>query len=480
MIRRRLIGLNIAVFIFICLLITTYSLQFVFLGNYLFILEDFHNLSDNVLMARNLEKDVLPGADSGSISSISIMEYLGKIEAGITRQEENIVSAVGRRELLEFQAAMDGYRTIFASYSNTSSKTIDAQTVREKGKVIEDFARRLLDIQKQKIRSRSQVMHFTFLSITGALFLFIITGLYLQAKSVLGRIAFVQQAAKRGVDGNFQPITDDVVHPDEISDLIRVFNMMASELETRQEQLIQAGKLAALGTFSSSIAHELNNPLNNISLSADTLLEELPSLDQKEAKEIITDIITQTERATAVVKNLLDFSRAKTPSTERLEIKDVLAKTEKLIANELRLNGIRVEDHVPLNLPPVMGDMQELQQVFLNLLVNSIQAMPAGGTITLEAGEESSGYIRIEVSDTGPGIAPGNIDHIFDPFYTTKEVGKGTGLGLSIVNGIVKKHGGYIEVKSKLKAGTTFSIFLPLAGCQKTTVRAIDASRGPR
>ena len=171
-----------------------------------------------------------------------------------------------------------------------------------------------------------------------------------------------------------------------------------------------------------------------------------------------------------MVKNLLDFSRDKAPSTEPLDIKSVIAKTEKLIANELRINAIWLEDYTPSNLPLIMGDMQKLQQVFLNLFVNSIQAMSTseGGLIHIDAKEESDGYIKINVSDTGAGIEAENVERIFDPFYTTKEVGKGTGLGLSIVYGIVKKHGGKLEVKSKMNAGTPFSLYLPIAGHEKT------------
>jgi len=469
-IRKRIIVLNILVFSFIIFLIIAYSLQFFSIEKNLFMLEDFHDIFDSVLEVRRYEKNFLLGVGSENISNI--LQYLNKIENDIVRQEENIINVVGNRKFHHFGATLDGYRSIFISYSKSAniSTAINSQAVREKGKEMVTFSRQLLDDQQQKIRNRLKTTIFLFMAITGAFFLFIFLGLHLQAKSVLDRIAFVQQATKNVTEGNFQPIVYYTANQDEISDLIRAFNKMASELDKKQEQLIQSRKLAAIGTFSSGIAHELNNPLNNISLSADTLLEEFYSLEEEEAKEIITDIITQTERATGVVKHLLDFSRDKAPSVQPLDIKKVIAMTEKLIANELRLKHIWMEDYIPDNLPPVMGDMQKLQQVFLNLFVNATQAIQESGLISLEAKEEPPGYIRINVSDTGTGIEPENIEHIFDPFYTTKEVGKGTGLGLSIVYGIIQKHGGYIEVNSKMNIGTTFSIFLPVTKDNETGV----------
>lgn len=338
---------------------------------------------------------------------------------------------------------------------------IDPKSVRQQGKEMAEFTRQLLDDKQRKIRNTFKLTFISFVMITGAIFHFIITGLYLQSKRVLRRISFVQQATKNVVAGNFKPITCNDTHEDELTDLINAFNAMALELDNRQELLIQSRKLAAIGTFSSGIAHELNNPLNNISLSADTLLEEFSSLEEDEAKEILGDIITQTDRATGVVKNLLDFSRDKAPTAESLNIKEVLAATKRLVANELRLKAIWLEDYVPDNLPLIKGDMQKLQQVFLNLFVNSIHVMPEGGLIYLDAAEAPPGYIRINVNDTGSGISPENLEQIFDPFYTTKAVGQGTGLGLSIVYGIVKKHGGYVEVKSKINVGSTFSVYLP-------------------
>lgn len=458
--------LNVLVFIFIAFLIVAYTLQFYSMEKNLLILEDFHDLFDNVLEVRRYEKNYLLGVGSENIDTI--LDYLDTIDEDIDRQEDNIVRLTGRERLGNFRTIVDEYRAIFAgSHSpgpeDAERMQIDEVSVRAKGMEMVEFTKVLLDDKQKSIRNSLKLTIIGFVVLTGDFFFFIIVGMYYQAKSVLDRIAFVQQATRNVLKGNFEPIICANDKQDEITDLIDAFNKMASELESRQEQLIQSRKLASIGTFSSGIAHELNNPLNNISLSADTLLEEYSSLSEEEVREILTDIITQTDRATEVVRNLLDFSRDNPPSTKPLHVKQIVAATRKLIANELRLKAIWLEDYIPDDLPLLMGDMHKLQQVFLNLFVNSIYVMPEGGLIHIDARQEPAGYVRINVSDTGSGIAPEKVGHIFDPFFTTKEVGKGTGLGLSIVYGIVKKHGGYIEVKSKINVGTMFSIYLPMA-----------------
>ncbi|HHD64577.1 MAG TPA: two-component sensor histidine kinase, partial [Desulfobulbaceae bacterium] len=273
--------------------------------------------------------------------------------------------------------------------------------------------------------------------------------------------ASIRKATRDMAAGKFTPIHVPRAH-DEITNLIVSFNHMGEALKQKQDELLQSKKMASIGTFSSGIAHEINNPLNNISLSADTLLEEFDSMDEEEIKEILGDIMTQTERASKIVRNLLDFSRARATEMEPLHIDEVLQKTTKLIANELRIHKVALETKIADGLPVVHGDFQKLQQVFLNLIINAKQAIGEYGRIFIEARLTDNDTIRVDLSDTGPGIDQEHLEQIFDPFFTTKEAGKGTGLGLSIVYGIVKKHGGYIEVASKVGEGTTFSVYLPV------------------
>ena len=177
---------------------------------------------------------------------------------------------------------------------------------------------------------------------------------------------------------------------------------------------------------------------------------------------MIQDIIVQSERASEIIKNLLDFSRSEKPEMVSTSIYSVICDTLKLVKNQMLLSGVEEKVDVPADLPDVCGDYKSLQQVFLNLFINSIQAMRNGGNLTVSGMVVNDGTaVRISVSDTGEGIDPEAIHHIFDPFFTTKEVGKGTGLGLSVTYGILQKHGGTIEAHSQKGHGATFVVTLP-------------------
>jgi signal transduction histidine kinase len=194
-------------------------------------------------------------------------------------------------------------------------------------------------------------------------------------------------------------------------------------------------------------------------------MEDFTEMTKEEASEMMMEILAQADRASQVVKNLLEFSRTERPVLLELSINDVLDRTIKLIKNQIMVTGIQLKRENSKNLPLIQGRNQDLQQVFINILLNSIQAMKdlsGENIITIRTGPGPDGYIRIDFSDTGIGIKPENMKHIFDPFFTTKPVGRGTGLGLSLVYGIIRTHGGYIEVKSEINKGTAFSIYLPI------------------
>jgi len=206
----------------------------------------------------------------------------------------------------------------------------------------------------------------------------------------------------------------------------------------------------------------LNNPINNIYLTAESLLEDYGTLSESEGKELLSDVLSQAERAGDIIKNLLDFSRNEMPSFADLDINEVIQKALKLVKNQTMLSGIGVETAISPDIPSVRGNFRNLEQVFLNLFINAIQAMPGGGSIRVSASRTPDQTIKITVQDTGIGIKPEDLEHIFEPFYTTKAVGRGTGLGLAVSYALVKKHGGYVEVQSQVNSGTTFSIYLPV------------------
>jgi signal transduction histidine kinase len=273
----------------------------------------------------------------------------------------------------------------------------------------------------------------------------------------------MQQYMEKIAHGDYTSIPESECKSQEFFSLFRAFNRMIQELEHHQEQLVQSGKIAAIGTLTSGVAHELNNPINNIVLTAEALKEDFAQLGQEEALEMIQDILVQSGRASDIVKNLLDFSRSEQPEFEEVSINSVIRETLKLVQNQVTLSGIEVKKDLPADLPNILGNIKTLQQVFLNLFINSIQAMKDGGILSIRGlVSEDRHWLKVEVTDTGAGITLDDLPHIFEPFYTTKEVGRGTGLGLSVSFSIAQKHGGHIEVKSQVGQGSTFTVFLPV------------------
>jgi signal transduction histidine kinase len=255
---------------------------------------------------------------------------------------------------------------------------------------------------------------------------------------------------------------------DEIGQLANSFNQMTQnldqskrELETARNRLVQSEKLSALGEFIAGIAHELNNPLT-VMLGYSQLLAE-SDLDE-EVQEDLKQIADSAERCQAVVKNLLSFARQRPPERLRVDINELLEVTIRFMHYELHTSGIQIERRLADGLSPVMGDADQLQQVFLNLARNAQQAMEESGgkgTLHVVTRNHDESTVEIRVTDSGPGIPPQAIDKIFDPFFTSKDAGKGTGLGLSVSYGIIREHGGHIYAESPPGEGATFVIQLP-------------------
>ncbi len=234
-----------------------------------------------------------------------------------------------------------------------------------------------------------------------------------------------------------------------------------------EQQLYQSEKLAAIGELVSGVAHELNNPLTSVIGYSELIMSR--ELDEKTKKDI-KKVFDEGRRAARIVQNLLTFAREHKPEKIFIDINTVLMSTLELKSYELKANNIEVTTDLSPDLPEAMADYHQIQQVFLNIINNTEYVMleaHRGGHLTittrLEKGrEQEDGKIVISFTDDGPGMAPENIDKIFNPFFTTKEVGKGTGLGLSICYGIVKEHGGRIYAKSQPGQGATFIIELPV------------------
>jgi PAS domain S-box-containing protein len=235
-----------------------------------------------------------------------------------------------------------------------------------------------------------------------------------------------------------------------------------AELEKTQLQLLQSEKMASLGKLAAGVAHQINNPLGGITLYAKLALEEYEL--EEALRQDLGRILKDAERCRDTVKELLEFTRQTRHLMRPHDINEVISRTLFLLENQSLFQNIEIEKKFGNDLPPVQADIQQLNHLFVNIILNAAQAMNGKGKLILETyWVTAKEQVGIEISDTGPGIATDVIPHIFDPFYTTKEEGQGTGLGLSLAYGIVENHGGRISVRNRSVGGAAFSIVLPIA-----------------
>jgi two-component system, NtrC family, sensor kinase len=420
--------------------------------------ERYDDLLNNILELRRFEKNFFIYGDSGSL--VESKDYLDRIDTLVVDLAGDLPRLVGAPSFSSFQDTLHEYRALIGRINKGDAAT--PERLRHLGKTLTDAADRFREIKRKRIHAtidRTSILPFAFFCILLVLMALV---LWLIFQGLLKPLDVVMETTRLVGRGDFRPIHYDGVRLEEISGLIEAFNRMARELETNQEDLVQARKIAALGTFTAGIAHELNNPINNIALTAESLKEEFAEKMDSECTEMLGDILGQAERAADIVKNLLDFSRTENPAYSKLSPAQVLTSTVNLVKNQCKIAGIHLETSVARDLPLIMGNLGNLQQVFTNLLLNAIQASPQGGKIAMHVDRSATpGFMSFVVEDNGPGI-PHDIQHkIFEPFFSTKEVGKGTGLGLAVSYSIVKRHGGRIELSSEMGRGARFTVLVP-------------------
>lgn len=462
-IRGRIVAVFVACLAFVVILTAFYYWNLFSIERRLTIVESFEDLFNDILEIRRYEKNFLFYRDKDSLNQN--ISYIGETKDITAKLAVDIAKVISEEQLQKFRSNLDSYKGMMEENQDRierKTSQIEVEKIRAKGKELVDFSQNLLRIKRERIhRALARTLSIP-IAFAGILLLLIILIFQLVVKNILKPLALIQRTTEDVARGNYIPIPYEERRRDEISELIAAFNKMAGEIESRQEEVVQSRKIAAIGTFTSGIAHELNNPINNIYLTAETLLEEYSTLSDAEANELILDVLNQADRAGDIVKNLLDFSRSERPSFTDLSIAAVIDSTVKLVKNQIMVAGISLDRKIPGDMPAIRGNLRKLQHVFLNLLLNAIQAMSGGGSLVVQASQDSGDYLRIDVKDTGTGIKAEGLEKIFDPFYTTKGVGRGTGLGLSLTYGIVKEHGGYIEVESEVGKGSTFSVYLPM------------------
>lgn len=264
---------------------------------------------------------------------------------------------------------------------------------------------------------------------------------------------------------------------DEIAVLGREMNAMCTQLAEAQtarlktlEQLRHAERLSTAGKLASGLAHELGTPLNVITLRAKAIANGRATGDR--ARDAATSIAQQATRMTSLVRHLLDFARRRPPQRDLVDVLDVVRRATELVEPMANKAKAGIDVHAASDLRKVRGDAGQLEQVVTNLVMNAIHAMPQGGQVDVSAkmaivtppadhGGERAQFVQVIVRDTGVGIPDDVLPHIFEPFFTTKDVGDGTGLGLAVCYGIVRDHGGWIDVKTRDGDGSTFTVYLP-------------------
>jgi len=319
---------------------------------------------------------------------------------------------------------------------------------------------------------RRNAFSILVLIIVAGMALAILLGYFLE-KKIMGPVHRLIMASQDVSKGNLSPEIGPI-SKDELGVLQQTFTNMIASLKERDERrkaaaenrLLQSEKQASVGRLAAGVAHEINNPLTGVLTFTRILLRRKDLND--ESRAYLEKIAESTVRVRDIVKGLLDFSRQTTLDREPTEINKLVNSAVSLMENQALIKGVGITFHPGENLPMLTLDRNQIQGVVFNMIINAIDAMEPGGTITISTGISLSASdtgrkgVEIPITDMGCGIPSEHLDKLFDPFFTTKEVGKGTGLGLAVSYGIVQRHGGTIRVQSEVGRGSTFTIWLPI------------------
>ncbi|MEO0106362.1 MAG: cache domain-containing protein [candidate division WOR-3 bacterium] len=321
-------------------------------------------------------------------------------------------------------------------------------------------------LEKKYTDMRNQIILF-FIGLTIIAMLAVTGFSYLLSGTITRSLAEITRAAREIGKGNF-PDKINITTQDEIAHLAKAFQYMIDSIKRRDEELkkyaqqtiAEAERLAIIGQLAAGVAHEINNPLTGILLYCDLMLKNIPE-DHPNRKNLLR-INNEANRCKAIVKGLLDFARQKKPETKKASINEIIESTLNLLKTQSIFMNINSKLNLDGTLPEINIDPGQIQQVFINIIMNAVEAMEGKGDLTIKTELSSDKqYVVVTVSDTGPGIKPEYFKKIFEPFFTTKEPGRGVGLGLSISKRIIEDHNGTIEVKSQPGKGATFIVRLP-------------------
>lgn len=443
--------------------------------------ERISELFDTTLEIRRFERNYFLHRQAADLEENA--SYVAKLSGMLSRGTSDFAALNSSAQLDILRSQLQRYQSLIGQYphaakSGERQQQVLESEIRAAGRGLVENGEKLVSAEKQFVRSSLESFRKLLVLYIGILILLLVV----VGRALSRRVVVPLKAMEHGVDAVIRGKQDNLSMPSRDREIVAVanaFNHMLRVLEQRRKDLVRSEKLMSMGTMLSGVAHELNNPLSNISSSCQILQEELGQADLATQKTLLGQIDEQTVRARNIVRSLLDFAREKTFRKEAVMLSGLVNEALSFIRAGVP-SGVSI--HLDINPDTViLADKQRLQQVLLNLVKNALDALGDQGNIRISARfhpappvmqddeifgrgcQVDSSAVDITVSDDGPGIAPDVLPRIFDPFFTTKDVGKGMGLGLFIVHEIVHEHGGCITASSEAGHGTVFHIRLPLS-----------------
>jgi len=444
-------------------------------------------LKDDVFEMRRYEKNLLLYRKRDDLNQIQ--DFISRVQDNLQSNKNLFISLLSEVDVKQLFAALQQYAQLFSDQervltvkANTEANL--ARDIRKQGHIISTTVTRFELQERQVLAAMANSSQWALAGAILVMGMLAIAIGWRMARVVVKPLKQIEKKLVYIANGRFdylKPVSQD----EEYVTFTNALNRMLHELDLRHRRMLQAEKLASLGVLVSGVAHELNNPLGNISSSCQLLVEELDDADTAQQKEWLQQIDDETDRARNIVSALLEYGQKRAFELESLLLSDVIEKSLLLLRNQLK-HATSLQLDIPDGFR-IRADMQRMQQVFINLIRNAllaggddveikIQAKPGG---EFEVGQleemhfvgdascilnQQALYCEILIADNGPGISDTVIEKIFDPFFTTSEPGHGSGLGLFIVQEIIQEHDGCIGVYSKADEGTQFIIRLPCAG----------------
>ena len=438
------------------------------------LVETADDITNNFLEVRRHEKNFLLFRDKDSLEELK--NNLEEFKKNIAEIRTEIVKEMGSDNYQMIKVAIDEYEFLVDGINERGS----IEKIRSVARDIQSFAENLskkerVDIKALLVRSKILLLF--------AMFVIVTAGAVINMKlavSIARPIRGLEEITKRVAGGDLSGRIE-IKGRDELSSLGVSFNQMQDRLQDtmrslelaikrlheKQEQLVEAEKLASLGRIAAGVAHEINNPLAIVNEKAGLIQDILEMSGDSQNKEKflnLTDgIIVSVNRCRAITHRLLGFARKMDVTLETMDLNESIREVKEFLGKEILFKSIRFEMNLMDGLPKINSDKGQIEQVFLNIMKNAIDAVEEGGLVTVSTGKKDEGTVCVSIRDNGTGIPDDKLKQIFEPFFTTKGREKGTGLGLFVSYGIMKKLGGSIIVESGVDKGTAFIIDIPVS-----------------